>query len=439
MEQKQTDLITLMKCRNCKFFDNGCKLNHTNGTPGNPIPVTSSDTCIDWEENTEVKTEIIKYYEEIKNVLRNYIDMREDYYDLVAIWIIGTYIYENFNTYPYLFINAMRGSGKTRLLKLVKSLAHNGELVTSLREAVLFRTAKGKTLCIDEFESIHKKENAGLRELLNACYKKGIKVQRMRKKKTADGEQQVVEDFEPYTPICMANLWGMEEVLGDRCITMILEKSRTKRVNRLVENFEDLITINAIKQGLSKFSVVWCSYFSVKDICEKWNTYVNYTTTYTTYTTLTTLTTQDYSLEKPLFDKIWATEINGRNLELMFPLIIIAKAVGEDVVTKILKICTELTKEKKEEEMIESKDVSLIDFVSQLGNMDDYYSVKHLLHEFRMWLGDEDDDDRWLNDKWFGRALKRLNLIIDKRRHALGIEVRLNLIKAKEITLHFKG
>jgi hypothetical protein len=424
-----------LTCRNCKHFNNGCSLNHNKGI-GNPVG--EEDTCIDWEQSIKDNSDVKKYYDEIKNVLKNYIDMREDYYDLIATWIIGTYIYEQFNTYPYLFINAMRGSGKTRLLKLVKSMACNGELVTSLREAVLFRTARGKTLCIDEFESIHKKENTGLRELLNACYKKGIKVQRMRKVKKPEGEQQVVEDFEPYTPICMANIWGMEEVLGDRCITMILEKSRTNRVNRLIENFEDLVTINAIKQGLPAVLVSLCRYFDVKGICEKWNTYINYTTTYTTYTTLTTLTTLDYSKEKALFDKIWDTNINGRNLELMFPLIIIAQSIGEDVVEKMLRICSELTKEKKEEEMVESKDVSLIEFISKLSSPDDYYSVKHLLYDFRTSLGDEEDDDRWLNDKWFGRALKRLNLIVDKRRLANGREVRLNIPKAKEITLHFQ-
>ena len=389
------------------------------------------------EEKNKSKEEILKYYEEIKKVLRNFIDMREDYYDLVAVWIVGTYVYEHFNTYPYLFINAMRGSGKTRLLKLVKSLSHNGDLVTSLREAVLFRTARGKTLCIDEFESIHKKENTGLRELLNACYKKGIKVQRMRKKKTPEGEQQVVEEFEPYTPICMANIWGMEEVLGDRCITMILEKSRENRVNRLIENFEDVLSINTIKMGLPAVLVQLCSYFDVKDVCEKWNMYINYITTYNTYTTQTTLTTLNND-EIALFGKIYDTDINGRNLELMFPLLIIAKSLGEDVLSKMLVICTELTKEKKEEEMIESKDVTLIEFISRLGSMDEFYAVKHLLHEFRNYLGDEEDDDRWLNEKWFGRALKRLNLIIDKRRHSQGIEVSLNITKAKEISEHFK-
>ena len=115
----------------------------------------------------------------------------------------------------------MRGSGKTRILKLIASMSKNGEVLGSLSEAVLFRTAKGRTICIDEFEKVGSHENQALRELLNAAYKKGQKIKRMKKA----GDEYVVEEFDIYTPICMANIWGMDEVLGDRCITIVLEKS----------------------------------------------------------------------------------------------------------------------------------------------------------------------------------------------------------------------
>jgi len=35
----------------------------------------------------------------------------------------------------------------------------------------------------------------------------------------------VIEEFAVYCPIAMANIRGMENVLGDRCISLILEKS----------------------------------------------------------------------------------------------------------------------------------------------------------------------------------------------------------------------
>jgi hypothetical protein len=89
--------------------------------------------------------------------------------------------------------------------------------------------------------------------------------------------------------------------------------------------------------------------------------------------------------------------------------------------------------EKKSVEY-ESKDVSLYEFVMNqeftLGG--EYISIKDLTKKFREFTNEEQTEDKWLNDLWMGRALKRLNLILDKRRMKFGMEVRLNYQKAKE-------
>ena len=402
--------------------------------------------------------EILKLsYENIITELHEYCDMKEEYYPLVAIWIIGTYLHKSFNTYPYLFINAMRGSGKTRLLKLIASLAMNGDLTGSLTEAVLFRIPPDSTLCIDEFEGITRKGNEGLRELLNACYKKGMKIRRMKQKKTPEGNEMVVEEFEPYKPICMANIWGMEEVLGDRCITTILEKSTRLDVMRIIEDFDDKPMIKYIKTGLKSNLVYLCSLFGVCRYTYKWNLYVKDKyptlvplTTQTTHTTQTTPPIKDengldtthineYKDLLNMFNKIDATGINGRNLELFFPLLIIGEAINENVFDNILSIASKLTKDKREEEMTESRDVALIEFISKQQLNRDYKSIKWVTNEFRRYLGDDQEDERWINTKWIGRALKRLNLIIDKRRVSDGMEITMNVNKAKEKITFMKG
>ena len=143
-------------------------------------------------------------YENIKKVLHNYIDMNEEYYELISLWIIGTYLHDEFETFPYLFINAMKGSGKTRLLKLIAVLSKDGILNASMREAVLFRMGK-KTLCIDEFEGIGSKEALALREILNCSYKKGMTISRMRKVRNALGEDYEIDEMSKPT-------WPTKEV-----------------------------------------------------------------------------------------------------------------------------------------------------------------------------------------------------------------------------------
>jgi len=434
------DNLELMKCRNCSeliYKDNKpyCKLLEKE--------VRLEDGCQYWSEklNTPENSELSEIYWMIKEVLKEFIDTKEENYDIIALWIIGTWLHEYFETYPYLYINAMKGSGKTRLLKLIKELSKDGDMLTSLTEAVLFRT--NGTLCIDEFESISSKDKNALRELLNTAYKKGGKVKRMKKIKTPAGEQQIVEEFSTFRPIAMANISGMDEVLEDRCIPIILEKSGNSGVVRKIEDFSNNELIKAIKLKFANFGVVRCSVVTLKNIYKEWNTFVknttqttyNYTHTLNTLTThnythtLTTITTYNYITT--LFKKIYDTDIDGRNLELAFPLILIAEEIG--ITDRVIQIIKNIVNEKKDTDIIESRDVMLYDYVSRELE-GSFVKIKDLVVGFREFINYEPEDEfrNWLNTRWMGRALKRLNLIVDKRRLRDGMEVMLNCQKARE-------
>jgi hypothetical protein len=394
-------------------------------------------------------------YYDIIEVLKEYCDLPEEYYPIISLWVLGTYIHKEFESFPELFINATKGSGKSRLLRLISTLAHNGKLVLDLKEAVLFRTAHNHTLCIDEFERVGTKESGTLRTLINAAYKKGGAVERMKKVSFKGQEEQVVERFEMFTPIAMANIWGMEDVLSDRCITLILEKSSDKLKTMLIENYALNELITKIKSRLGVVSVVsmWC--ICDKNYINQWNMYVK--DRYTTLTTLHTLTTPYYTntdedtrkvnytppsfpmelLET--FNKIAATEIDGRNLELFFPLFLIAKIIDESVFEKIILIAKSMVHEKKNEEFAESKDVSLIDFIShKIEWRGNFKYIHEICQEFRMVTIEEPEEEKWLNPRWIGRALKRSKLISQKRRLKKGIEVMLDIDKAKQLLLRYK-
>lgn len=391
-------------------------------------------------EKNKIQDELKVIHKRIINVLREFSDLKEEHYILVATWIIGTYLHDSFPSYPYLFLNAMRGSGKTRLLKLIASMSCGGKVLLSPTEAVMFRMPKGKTLCLDEMEGIGRKENGGVREMLNACYKKGSTVNRMKQIKHPDGSsEQVIEEFEPYKPLCLANIWGIEEVLSDRCVTIILEKSQRQDIMKIIEDFESNLNIKLIKSSLNTILVQLCSYVDVMGGIERWNMYVKKVyTTPTTHNTLTTLTTQTTPQLEDLFKRIDNTGINGRNLELFFPLMMMAYNISEEVLEEILETAMILNKEKRKEELTESKDVSVYDFISKLPGAD-FRSIKTLTIAFRNFLGNiEDADDKWINERWFGKAIKRLNLIVDKRRMAHGNEVILNIDKARNQIEGFK-
>jgi hypothetical protein len=277
----------------------------------------------------------------------------------------------------------------------------------------------------------------------------------MKKQKGLDGENQVVEEFQPYRPIVMANIWGMEEVLGDRCINITLEKSENSLKTKLVEDFGgDFKNCNYTnytrKSVLTTLnSLVRCSLCSLcmkKNIAQKWNNYIttlNNTTTlstsdYTNYTKFSdNLDTEemieedsDFNIKTdflPLFEKIYGTNIDGRNLELFFPLFLIASESGEDVLLKTIEYSKSVIENKKTEEITESKDVLVYHFVSGMDHS--WYNIKTLANNFKFFISEGENE--FINVRWFGKALKRLNLVAKKRRLGEGVQVILDIDKAK--------
>ncbi len=379
------------------------------------------------KEEEQVKQDLLTSYRNIIDILKEYLDLKEEYYNIITLWIIGTYFHEDFPSYPFLFLNAMKGSGKTRSMNLITTLSKNGQLLNSLTEAVLFRTSGA--LAIDEFEGVNRKGNETLKELLNSAYKRGAVVKRMRQKKTQEGNEMVVEEFEVYRPIVLANIWGMDNVLGDRCITLILERSNVKKITDLMEIFrEDEMVINT-KELLNQCSL--CRLCSLGKGYREWNTFVKNNYTYYTYNTNNTNNT-NYT---ELFKTIKSMDLNGRELELSFPLLLLADLISPETLKITTLTLKDIFQGKKEEELVENSDISLYDFISQYPQENRFIFITDLTIKFKDFI---QSDELWINTRWMGRALKRLNLFKEKKRIGRGSSVLLNIEKAIKMMKRFR-
>jgi len=233
----------------------------------------------------------------------------------------------------------------------------------------------------------------------------------------------------------MANIWGIEEVMGDRCIQLILEHSNNPFFTNKMEIFdkdEDITTLKDFLVVDDKGVVV--QFLTPNTVYTTWNDYIAdryYTKLHYTHTTKTTLTTL------PLFKKIDKANINGRDLELFFPLFIIASNISNKILNKIIEIAQKITQEKSIDQLIESRDINLIDFISQQVYVD-FTPILELTQKFKEYLKEEQEETKWINTKWIGRALKRLNLIKEKKRVSRGIYVMLDIEKAQKKMRMFK-
>jgi hypothetical protein len=383
----------------------------------------------------------------LKERFKYYLDLTDDTSTILSLWTLGTLIYDNFETYPILYLGGMRGSGKSRVLKLISYLS-DGKHTLSPTEAVLFRT-RGQ-ISLDEMEQVSSRDRSSIKEFLNGCYKKGMKVMRMKKVKSIGEEKQVVEEFDIYRPVAIGNIYGLENVLEDRCISVIMEKSGDGIKIRLIEDYANDLHIKQLKEIMN-----WCRLCMCRMLLQDtyrgvdWNSFV-YQKTQDTIDIDNTNNTNDTNINiiqinknikrDKFFLQIYDSNVTARSLELYFPIFIMAGLIDDEILKQVIKIAQNKVEEKKQDDESDNLDILLYHFISNFSGEFEWFSMKELFNDFATFAEIDISDKKkdWFNYWWFGKALKRLGLILQKRRLGRGREIMLNTAKAREKSKMFK-
>lgn len=163
--------------------------------------------------------------------VNHYMVFAEPGHDLVtALWCMMTTMWDHFDVMPYLHITAStKRAGKTRLLELVSFLARNTRSLVGATPATIFHYLKEEraTLLMDEIERLSSEAASTMREVLNAGYRRGAVVPRMKK--------DVVEEYPVYGPKAFAGIGDVYDTLRDRTIAIVLTRA-TGEVTRMVYN-----------------------------------------------------------------------------------------------------------------------------------------------------------------------------------------------------------
>lgn len=160
----------------------------------------------------------------------------------IALWIMGTHIFQSFDSFAYLVITSnTKRSGKTRLSEIISFAASSPMNFSAMTPSTLFRVinpdpnkydAEGHaygdapdfvppTIVFDEAEALSSEAAGTMRSVLNAGYRKGQSVPRTV-------GQEVIQ-FKVYCPKIFILIGDVYDTLRDRSIVINMKRSATPK------------------------------------------------------------------------------------------------------------------------------------------------------------------------------------------------------------------
>ena len=201
-----------------------------------------------------------KLFERILALHSRYLDYPGDgIAETLALWTVGTYFYALFPAYPYVELNAPRGSGKSKQMNLTARLAFNGRIIGAPSEASTFRLIEDTrgAICFDEAETFDKEQKAALLQILNMGYTASGTVARCEER------THTVREFHVYCPKMFASIRGIDSTTATRCIRVqFLRTTDKERGDSAITEDGEMWT--ELRHGL--YSLVLTEFQSIREI-----------------------------------------------------------------------------------------------------------------------------------------------------------------------------
>jgi hypothetical protein len=336
--------------------------------------------------NRKLDTDNVGIYRNIKTQLKTYIVLdKEEDYEILTSWIIATYFFPIFSAFPFIWLKAMKGSGKTTSLNLIKLLSFNGvkEIPTfpSMRDKIDGQRA---TFLIDQADNkLGVKAYSDILDITVDSYKANSIVS--KSVSTKKGFESA--EFQTYSPKGFASIRELNEDLKDRCIQITLIRSK-KSIPTLKE--ENNVWLD-LRDDL--YNLLIQNFTKVKEILVE--------------------------LEARYLE---SEEIVGRKLELWLPIESIMKLCKVDIET-IEKVKENfLNKSKNTETTLTPLEWSIIEIILKKLDLKDEIELEvkeiHQNLPFSTLRDNEEDKEEFITTKLVGNLINRLNLFEKKKRKA---------------------
>jgi hypothetical protein len=333
----------------------------------------------------------------VKEHLKKYIELSDErFYDLLALWNIGTYFFPIFNCFPYVYVGGISQSGKSKLLKICSCLSFNSILSANMSTAIIYRVIQNGrcSLFIDEAGNLQDKDRgADFREILLSGHNNGATV--LRIKRTDD--DFMPELFEVYGPKMIANIEGLEEVLDSRCIIIIMRRGANRQIVNREVDIKDAVW-QQTRDMLYPF------------LMQNWS-----------------------GIKRTHSDNENDTELINRDWELWKSILSLAKFFDKDTLyPRIRNLAIEKVAQNQNADS-ELHEYVLIEVLLPIVNKDGFYSLANIKRH----MADRYENDWGLTERFVGRLLRRLGFL-NSRRMGTGYEYFITLSEVKALAQSFE-
>lgn len=331
----------------------------------------------------------------LENLLKLIQDYYMDVYDekittLTTSYILSTYLYELFDSIGYLFLCSDSGTGKTKWSNIIQYCSFNSINATNTTEAAMFRIveqSKG-TLFIDDYEKIQEDKKNSIDQLLKVGYKRGGKTCRAEKV----GDNFVPVFFDVYCPKVITNTEGLDSITYSRCIPLHLIKTLSTK-GALNPKSNDLF------------------WQQIRDCCYIW-------------------AMENWKLVKKNYNELSVSGLNNRDLELVKPILAVAKTFSEESFNEVLTTVKDIFANRDLFDFSSDWDYILFSSLQKYYKnnfaVGEWMQTKEILDIMLSNMVFDEDDKKRPSVKWIGRLLSRIDLF-EKKREAAGVKYKLNL------------
>lgn len=157
-------------------------------------------------------------------------------YDILTLWIMGTYLYWGFSSYPYFHLSGTPDSGKSTVQRLTSCIGFNGYYTESISSSSIFRYVEEMkaTMCIDEQEFLSNENNLEAISILNSGYHRAGNATRQEQQTNTNGDKKFVTvSFSTYSPKMLSGIRGLDKTLATRSINIPMKPSSDPKYSRI--------------------------------------------------------------------------------------------------------------------------------------------------------------------------------------------------------------